>query len=337
MRFAIMAVIILVFFGGLAFLGFTVYDFMLEALEPADPAATEPVPFQVEPGSSTSDVGAALAREGIVRDGVVFSLYARYRGYDGRLQAGWYALSPAMSPEEILQSLVEGEVADRTVTVPEGLKISQVIELLHTQGIGTEEALERALSDASLVEDWLPADYAGEDPLEGYLLPDTYRISWEAGPEEVVERMVREFDAFWTEERLARAEELDMTVHEVVTLASIIERETGAPGEREKVSGVFHNRLDIGMRLEACATVHYAIGRPGGTLTNADLETDSPYNTYRKEGLPPGPIASPGVASLRAALYPEEVPYYYFVAKDDGTHAFAETFAGHEANIQKYR
>ena len=332
-----LAVILLVLMAGLGFLGYWFYGMVLDSLEPVDPVASEAVTFRVEPGASTSEVASALAEEDLVRDGRVFALYARYRGYDGRIQSGTYHLTPAMTPDEILEYLVDGRVSERSFTVPEGLNVGQTLRVLEGQGMGTREELEAAASRVEWVADWLPADYDGDSPLEGYLHPNTYRIPWDADAADVIARMVGGFREYWDEERAGRAETLGMTVHEVVTLASIVEREAVAEEERAVVSGVFHNRMEIGMRLEACATVHYAIGRPGGELSNADLETESPYNTYRVGGLPPGPIASPGAASLDAALYPESVPYLYFVAKDDGTHAFAETFAEHEANIRRYR
>ena len=333
----ILVALSLVILVGLGFLGYSFYGMILDSLEPVDPAASEAVPFRVDPGASTSEVASALAEENLVHDGRVFALYTRYRGYDGRIQSGWYHLTRAMTPDEILEYLVDGRVSERSFTVPEGLNVGQTLRALEEQGMGTSEELEAAASRADLVADWLPSDYAGDSPLEGYLHPNTYRIPWDAGADDVIVRMIDGFREYWNAERAGRAEALDMTVHEVVTLASIVEREAVAEAERPVVSGVFHNRMEIGMRLEACATVHYAIGRPGGELSNADLETESPYNTYRVGGLPPGPIASPGAASLDAALYPESVPYLYFVAKDDGTHAFAETFAEHQANINRYR
>ncbi len=334
MRLAILALFLI---GVVAFAGYTLYGQFIEALEPVDTSATESVAFLVEPGASTSDVGSDLASEGLVRDGRAFALYARYHGYDGRIQAGWYMLTPAMSPDDILEFLVEGRVADRTFGVAEGLNVPQVLRSLEEQGMGSLEELDAAARSREPVERWIPGDFQGEYPVEGYLLPNTYRISWDAGPVEVVARMVHAFDEYMDERRLEKLAEMGMSVHEFVTLASIVEREAVVEEERPVIAGVFHNRLEIGMMLQACATVHYAIGRPGGELSQSDLETDSPYNTYRVEGLPPGPIASPGEASLEATLYPEDVSYLYFVARGDGTHAFADTFAEHQANINRYR
>ncbi|MFP4201258.1 MAG: endolytic transglycosylase MltG [Clostridia bacterium] len=334
MRMLLVALVSLAILGLIAYVG---YGQVMEALQPPDPEATDLVEFRVEQGASTSDVGTGLSEKGLVRDGAVFSLYARYRGYDGRIQAGLYHLTAAMDPEEILGYLVEGRVSEREFTVPEGLKVSQVIARLVDAGFGTEEEFNDVVSDGGLVKEWVPKNDSAQYPVEGYLLPDTYKIPWDAEPEDIVRRMVRAFGEYMDPGRRKRADELGMSVHEVVTLASIVEREAATAEERGIIAGVFHNRLERGMRLEACATVHYAIGRPDGELSDADLQTESPYNTYRVDGLPPGPIASPGVASLEATLYPEDVPYLYFVAKDDGTHAFAETFAEHQANISRYR
>ncbi|MFO7941672.1 MAG: endolytic transglycosylase MltG, partial [Bacillota bacterium] len=168
-------VVVLVSLAILAVVGYAAYGQVLDALKPPDPEATEMVEFRVEPGDSTSDVGAGLSEKGLVRDGRVFSLYARYRGYDGKIQAGWYHLTAAMDPEEILGHLVEGRVSEREFTVPEGLNVSQVVDRLVEGGFGTAEEFEDAVTDSNLVAEWLPEDYSGEYPVEGYLLPNTYR------------------------------------------------------------------------------------------------------------------------------------------------------------------
>lgn len=309
------------------------------SLRPLKPGADETVTVEVQPGATMAEVADMLHEQQLIRNPVFFRFYARLRSVDSRLQPGEYAFSPGMSPGEILRKLTTGQVVVHRITIPEGMKVEQVADLLDAQGVVDREDFLEAASNRELVAEFLPPDVDLEQPLEGYLFPATYEYRRGVTAEELVNVMVNRFRQVWTPELKERAAELDMTPHEVVTLASIIEEEAQVASERPRISGVYHNRLRIGMKLDADPTVGYAVDKlPGEELSWEDLLVESPYNTYLYPGLPPGPIACPGEASILAALYPEEHDYWYFVAKGDGSgeHYFAESLEEQEENIQRY-
>lgn len=314
--------------------------YVIGNLRPVKPGAAETVTVEVEDGASMAEVADLLYAQQLIRNPVFFRYYARLRSVDSRLQPGEYAFSPGMSPGEILRRLTAGQVVIHKITIPEGMKVEQVADLLAAQGVVDREAFLAAAANRDLVADFLPEDADLAQPLEGYLFPATYEYRRGVTAEELVSMMVDRFRQVWTPELRERAAEIHMTLHEVVTLASIIEEEAQAADERPRISGVYHNRLRIGMKLDADPTVGYAVDKlPGEELLWEDLLVDSPYNTYLNAGLPPGPIACPGEASIRAALYPEAHDYWYFVAKGDGSgeHYFAETLEEQEENIQRYQ
>jgi UPF0755 protein len=219
------------------------------------------------------------------------------------------------------------------VTVTEGMTFRQISALLAAQGLGTEENFLCLGSDPMFLETWgLPPQ-----GVEGYLYPDTYRFSWLASPEEILGRMVGRFYAVMSPALHRQAAVLDLSEHQVVTLASIIEKETGTASERPLVAAVFHNRLRKGMPLQSDPTVIYGIARFHGNLTRQHLLTPSPYNTYLFRGLPPGPIANPGLETIRAALSPAEQDYLYFVAKGDGTHVFSSDLNTHNRAVSRFQ
>jgi UPF0755 protein len=219
------------------------------------------------------------------------------------------------------------------VTIPEGLAGQQIAELLADRGLVDRDRFVSLLRDRETLGRF---GLEGES-LEGYLFPDTYRVVKGLNEEAIAQRMVRRFQEMFGPEEQARARELQMTVPEVVTLASLIEREAHVPEERPLISSVFHNRLRRGMPLQSDPTVMYALSRFSGRLTKANLQAPSPYNTYLRQGLPPGPIANPGRASIMAALYPASSRYLYFVSKNDGTHAFSTTLREHDARVRRYQ
>ncbi|MGB9867543.1 MAG: endolytic transglycosylase MltG [Bacillota bacterium] len=299
--------------------------------------ATSPKTVLIQPGSSTSQIAALLQREGIVKSSFLFLLAVKLKGADGKLQAGEYQLGQEASMFRLIEKLLRGQPPSRTVTVKEGLTVVEIAEVIEQNGLGKREEFIKAASDPSLIGDFLPSGFKGEYPLEGYLFPDTYRIDEQSSERQIVETMVARFRQVFTEDLRRRAQELNMTPHEVITLASIIEKEAVVDWERAKISGVFHNRLKLGMKLDADPTVLYALKKRGGVPTLADLNVNSPYNTYKVAGLPPGPICSPGLASIRAALYPETHSYLYFVSKNDGTHEFNSSYAAHLRSVRKYQ
>jgi UPF0755 protein len=252
------------------------------------------------------------------------------------LKAGEYHFTHPISTLEVFEKLRKGEVYRVRVTVPEGLSRQEIVMLLSSNGFGPPDRLRQATAARDLIRS---LDTAAED-LEGYLFPDTYFFARRATPKEIARTMVSGFTRVWTEGRQERARELGLSVREVVTLASLIEEETGASSERPLVSAVFHNRLRRNIPLACDPTVVYGVKRAkpyDGVINRSDLELDSPYNTYLRAGLPPGPICNPGSASIDAALYPASVDYLYFVSKNDGTHVFSSDYASHQSAVRRYQ
>jgi len=238
-----------------------------------------------------------------------------------------------MTPNEILDIIVSGKSMLYRVTVPEGYNLFQVSQVIEKSGLATFDHFYQAATDPELAHEMgIPAD-----TFEGYLFPDTYLFSKETTPRKIITAMVNRFQEMFTENWNEQAKRLGLTIHEIVTLASIIEKETGVPDERKMISSVFHNRLRKKMRLESDPTVIYAIPDFNGNLTRKHLQTVTPYNTYKIRGLPPGPIANPGDKALEAALYPAEAPYLFFVAKRDRTHHFSTTISEHNKAVRKYQ
>jgi UPF0755 protein len=303
---------------------------------PRDPAA-DPVLFEVAEGEPLGSVADRLAEQGLVHDGMTLTLWARLRGTDRQVKSGQYELSAAYSPVEILRKITAGEVKTWAVTLPEGLTLEEVAARLDEAGI-TEAADLVALARDPAYARTLDVE---ADSLEGYLFPETYRFRSDTEPAQVLEQMAAEFRAAWQPDDLEALDTSGMTLHEVVTLASIVEKETGAPDERPRIAAVFHNRLRKGMRLQSDPTVIYGVlrekGEFDGNIRRRDLETDTAYNTYTRSGLPPGPISSASMASIRAVLAPEDVPYLYFVSQNDGTHHFSTTLREHVNAVNKYQ
>ena len=291
---------------------------------------------EVPPGASPNTIGRRLAAAGVVRDLATFRYVLASSGQARRLQAGEYRFDRPMRPREVIDMMARGAVYLRPITFREGLTIRQMAALYEQAGFGKAADFTKAASNASLIN---PLDPAARD-LEGYLFPETYALPRRATATELVERMVSAFRSALTPDLIARANARGLSVRELVTLASIVEKETGKADERPLVAAVYANRLRVGMGLQCDPTVIYAldrIGRFNGNLTRDDLRFDSPYNTYRYAGLPPGPIAAPGRASLEAAAAPTDVPYIYFVSRNDGSHAFASTLAEHNRNVFEYQ
>jgi UPF0755 protein len=298
---------------------------------PGDPPQT----LVVAQGAGVLDIGRQLQQLGAVRHPELFRLYVLSRGETGRLRAGEYALEGRMSLEQIVDKMVRGDVVRHTVTFPEGTSLEDMARLAAIKGIPAADFLTAARNTA-LIQD---LDPEARD-LEGYLFPDTYDIPRGADPAgQLVARMVRRFRAVVGPE-LPQLAAGGRSLRQVVTLASIVETETARPEERPRVAAVFLNRLQKRMPLQTDPTVIYALRKAGtydGNIRREDLEVDSPYNTYRFPGLPPGPIASPGRASLLAALHPAQTRELYFVSRNDGTHQFSETLAEHERWVNQYQ
>ena len=287
-------------------------------------------------GLGVAGIARRLADEGVVPDTITFRVAARLAGADRRLRAGEYRFAGAESPADVVARIARGDVYTHPVTFPEGLTVHEMAGIFAKSGLGTSQDFETAAQDITLVANFDP----DATSLEGFLFPDTYPLSRNGGATEAVAAMVARFDKAFSADLRAEAAAKQMSVREVVTLASIVEKETAQPEERPLVAAVYANRLKIGMALQCDPTVIYALmlaGRWHGNITKQDLQMDSPYNTYKVAGLPPGPIASPGLASIEAALRPAAVNYLYFVSKNDGTHVFAATLAEHQRNVARYQ
>ena len=291
---------------------------------------------EVPPGATPNTIARRLTDAGVVRDFATFRYALARSGQARRLQAGEYRFDRPLRAREVIDMLARGEVYLRPVTFREGLTVKQMAAEYEKAGLGAAKDFIKAASNGSLIADLDPQ--AGD--LEGYLFPNTYSMPRRATAAQLVEKMVTAFRDALTPDITARATARGLGVRELVTLASIVEKETGKADERPLVAAVYSNRLKIGMGLQCDPTVIYALERAGqytGNLTRDDLRFDSPYNTYRYAGLPPGPIAAPGRASLEATVAPAEVPYIYFVSRNDGSHAFATTLDEHNRNVFEYQ
>ena len=287
-------------------------------------------------GTGVAGIASRLAAAGVIPDPLSFRLMVRLTGADRKLQAGEYRFAGQTSPTAVMERLVAGDVYTHAVTFPEGLTIAEMGEIFAKSGLGTADSFVAAASDVKLVS----AYDTRARSLEGYLFPATYALGRRAGAEGAVRAMIGGFDRAFDNDLRAEAAARGLTTREVLTLASLVEKETAVPEERPIVSAVLQNRLKIGMPLQCDPTVIYALMRAhrwNGNIRKADLQIDSPYNTYTVRGLPPGPIASPGRASLEAAVRPAEVPYLYFVSRNDGTHVFAASLAEHNRNVAKFQ
>ncbi len=302
------------------------------------PVAVAPVPdvvVNIPPGASTGRVAGILLENQLIRDSRAFVLYARYTGLEKQLKAGEFALNASQGIPDIIKHLVSGQQVTYPFTIPEGLTLVQIAELLAARDLVDRDVFLQVAAETDWNFPFLQDAPQGLNRLEGYLFPDTYRIPRGYTEKQIIGMMLKRFEQVMASFG-DRPSQLGMTIHQVVTLASIIEREAKLAKEKPIVSAVFHNRLQKKMRLESCATVQYILGEPKAVLTYKDLEIQSPYNTYRNTGLPPGPIAAPGRGSLEAALYPADVDYLFFVVKPDGSHAFSRTLAEHNKNKRLY-
>lgn len=295
----------------------------------------EEVSVTIPEGSGTKAIAQVLKENGIIGSEFGFTSYVKKEAAATSLKPGTYTFGPGkVSNGDIVDSLLKGNASENTinVTIPEGLTVLQTAELFTEKGMcSTEEFLNYAATLA-IPFDYIPqgADY---NQLEGFLYPETYNMIKTWGAREIVDTLLNQFDRIWTDEMQAKADSMGMTVKEILTVASLVEREARIDEERALIAGVIYNRIDAGMLLQIDATVQYALGEQKERLLYKDLEIDSPYNTYKYPGLPPGPIASPGLASIKAALYPEESNYFYYqtTIEGDGSHYFCETLEEHNA------
>lgn len=323
---------------------FVVQRIITNYLNSARDEVGQPVSFVIEPSESVDSIAQRLEDEGLIRSTTYFRLRVQFSGQDNDIVAGTHALNTGMTTSQIIDTITSQEnilVPETTVTFLEGWRIEQYAEALIEAGLleSPEEFIEAA-NDPGWNDEFsfLHSRPSGAG-LEGYLFPDTYRFRTDATPHDIIRTLLATFDERVNAELRASAEGLGMTIHQAMTLASIVEREAAVPSERPLIAAVYYNRYLIGMPLQADPTVQYALGTPDDwwpVIDGDDLNAASAYNTYNGPGLPPGPICNPGLASLQAAFSPTETTFLYFVARGDGTHAFAETPEEHQENVNRY-
>jgi UPF0755 protein len=291
---------------------------------------------EIAPGNGSLGIGERLVASGVIRDMLTYRT-ALWMSRQGRhLKAGEYRFDRAMTPFEIIDKLARGDVFVINVTFPEGLTFAEMAKIFETHGLGTAASFIQAARDPAPIHE---LDPAAKD-LEGYLFPETYALPRHTDAAKLARLMVARFEKVLTPELRQAAAARKLTVRQAVTLASIVEKETAKADERPLVAAVYTTRLRVGMPLQCDPTVIYGLvkaGRYDGNIHKDDLSFDSPYNTYRYPGLPPGPIASPGRASIEAAIHPADADFVYFVSRNDGSHEFARTLEEHNRNVQKYQ
>jgi UPF0755 protein len=303
-------------------------NFITTAVTPENPQVIE-----IKSGASFGRVAFQLQQAGIISDAERFTLLARWRHATGQIHAGEYLFETAATPDRILSRLVAGDIRKFQVTIPEGFNMQEIAARLEKTGIGTAQKFLSLFNDPDLIK---TLGIEGSS-MEGYLFPETYSYTSSTTPELLIRSMVKQLNNKLTPELLDKAQELGLNRHRLLTLASIIQKEAGNVMEMPLISAVFHNRLKRGIALQADPTVIYGITNFDGNLTRKHLQTPTPYNTYRKRGLPPGPIASPGQFALHAAAYPAESRDLYFVARGDGTHEFNATLKAHNRAVRRYQ
>ena len=291
---------------------------------------------EIPQGSGSAPIGARLVEAGVIRDLATYRL-ALWLSRQGRhLKAGEYRFDRAMTPIAVIDKIARGDVYVISVTFPEGLTAAEMGKIFEAHGLGTAASFVQAAKDPAPIRDLDPAAH----DLEGYLFPETYALPRHTDAAKLVRMMVARFEKVFTPDLRQAAAARHLTVRQAVTLASIVEKETARADERPLVAAVYTTRLRIGMPLQCDPTVIYALAKAGrydGNIHKDDLSFDSPYNTYRYPGLPPGPIASPGRASLDAALHPADADFLYFVSRNDGSHEFSRTLEEHNRNVQKFQ
>lgn len=303
-----------------------------------DKGNTDTVSVTIESGSGTSQIAQTLVDHGIIDSADQFKLWSRIKGYDSDYKAGTYALSPSMDFDTIGEIIIGGKISTLNFTIPEGYTIYQVADSLAADGLVDRDRFVQLLEEGQWDYDFLDGAQNNKNHLEGYLFPNTYTVGEGATEEDYISVMLDQFGKEITDEHYKKAKKLGMTMNDIVIIASIIERECKVDDERPLVASVIYNRLEEGMSLQMCSTVQYVLGKQKEVLTYADTRIESPYNTYINPGLPPGPICSPGLAAIEAALNPANTDYLYFVLSEklDGTSNFSSDYEKFQRDSQAY-
>jgi hypothetical protein len=295
-----------------------------------------PVYFTVRPGMSVSEIGKELYERGIIDSEMKFWWTAKLNGFENKVKSGTFAMQTGMTPRDALEILVYGNTVTIRFTIPEGFSVRDIAQRLDDEGLVKADAF------ISLAKTYRPYPYVEEHEnvryaVEGFLFPDTYEINGEFDAARIMQMMAENFDRRLTKEMRDRAREMDLSIYELVTLASLVEKEAYHEEDRPIIAQIFLKRLRLGMPLQADPTVQYLLDAPKEDLLYRDTEIESPYNTYQNVGLPPGPIASPGTASLMAVLHPADTNYLYFVADRNGNNYYATNYADHLALVDQVR
>jgi UPF0755 protein len=330
-KYILILVVLVAVAGGLA-----VYFGVSRVHEPYRGYDTADVFVDVPAGAGPATIGQRLVAAGVVRDELTFRGAVWLSGHARDLKAGEYQFAEPMTAREVIDKIARGDVYRRRITFREGLTIPEMAAVFEQSGFGTAAAFTQAASDATLISELDPA----ARNLEGYLFPETYSLPRETPASVLIEQMVGLFHKALTPAIREGITAQGLSIREAVTVASLVEKETAVAGERPLVAAVYLNRKRIGMPMQADPTVIYALqlaGRYDGNIRRADLQFDSPYNTYRYPGLPPGPIASPGRAALEAVAQPADADYLYFVSRNDGSHVFSRTLAEHNRNVREWQ
>ena len=295
---------------------------------------TQPIIISISPGDSLKKISIDLKNHRLIRSASAFRLLANIRKQQTQIQVGEYELNQSMLPMDILTAITSGKTLFHSVTIPEGYRITEIAELLAAKNLINKKKFIEETKNSEIIKS---LDITS-DSLEGYLFPETYHFSKHSSERKIVHTMVNTFKKRVIRKKfMNHVPQSSLTLHEIITLASIIEKETGANDERKHISSVFHNRLRKKMLLQTDPTVIYAIENFDGNIRKKDLNIDSPYNTYRYKGLPPGPIANPGMKSITAALNPIKTNHLYFVSRKDGSHHFSSSLEEHNRAVKQYQ
>lgn len=305
---------------------------------PIDKSSKDTVIVNIKEGSGTAQIAAVLHENRLIRSEMVFKIRSKISFYDGKYKAGDYALSKAMSMKEIAQTIISGRSAGQSFQTIEGETIKQTAKRLQKQGIVSEKEFLKEATEGDFDYRFMDQLPAGENRLEGFLFPNMYEVSVNADAHEVIDTMLAEFDSTVTDDYYKKAKKMGYSMYEMITLASIVEREAVENEDRPKIASVLYNRLEKNIKLQCCSTVQYILGEQKPVLSNADTRIESPYNTYIIDGLPKGPICSPGKASIDAVFEPADTDYLYFVlkSKDSTSHNFSKNYEEFIKDKNKY-
>lgn len=309
-------------------------SFVYGLSKPVNSASKDITYVSIKSGMTADTIGNLLYEQGLIKNVLAFRIVSKIHGLDSKLKAGDYSFTKDMSVMQIVDKLARGETAQKQITIPEGYTVDQIALLIKEKQLGDPDKFKK-LAKNFIPYSYMTANSSTVYPVEGYIFPDTYEIGSGASEEDILTMMVTEFDKRFSQEMRERAEQIGLSNREVIILASLVEKEARIDSDRPIIAGVFLNRLKHNMPLQSCATIQYILGYPKPELSIQDTEIDSVYNTYQHSGLPPGPIANPGLASINAVLYSTDTDYLYFVADKQGHHHFSKTYEEHLTAIEQ--